>query len=71
MKRGRCGCSRFCRNPAMVVIDFKAPPGASAGLTGWRTKRVCVPYARALLADMVANQEEADAIRKEASDGKR
>lgn len=44
----------------MLVIDFKAPPGASAGVTGWRTKRICVPAARSMLADMIANQAEAD-----------
>lgn len=56
----RCRCSMFCRNPPMIVIDFKAPRGSTQGITGWKTKRICVIKARQILADMIANNEEAE-----------
>lgn len=53
MKRKRCLCSMFCRNPAFVILDIRGPR------VGIRTKRICIPSARSLLADLIANDEEA------------
>lgn len=53
MKTKRCGAAYRCPNPAFVVIDFKSQT------IGWKTKRVCVPCARTLLADTIGTDEEA------------
>lgn len=57
MKQKRCACIFYCQNPAFVVIDFKSPS------IGWKSKRICIPAARNLLADLIANEAEAEEVR--------
>lgn len=49
----RCDAEYRCQNPPFVVIDFKSPN------IGWKTKRICVPCARTLLADTIGTDQEA------------
>ena len=49
----RCEAEFRCPNPPFVVIDFKSETIA------WKTKRVCVPCARTLLADTIGTDAEA------------